>query len=188
MHHLLSHNLTFILSTMCFIRTDNQLFDSLNRPLELSKVDESLWSGKCDYLDPSNCKDLNPENYNLVVMQLNIRSILAHQTGLRQLLQVMSNKNSRVDVLLLCETFLTSRTENLVNIPGYCLVTNNRTNHKGGGVAILIRDGITFRPKPDLNQMAEKELESMCVDITARNGSKSKSAVYTMPQTQMSKN
>ena len=61
---------------------NNQLFDSLSRPLELSKIDESLWSDKCDYLDLSNCKDLNPENYNLVVMQLNIRSILAYQTEL----------------------------------------------------------------------------------------------------------
>ena len=77
---------------MCFIRMGNQLSDSLSRPLELSRIDESLWSDKCDYLDPSGCSDLNPENYTLVVMQLNIRSLLAHQTELRQLLQVMSNK------------------------------------------------------------------------------------------------
>ena len=89
---------------------------------------------------------------------------------LRQLLQIMTNKNSSVDVLLLCETFLMPRTEKLVNIPGYCLVTNNRESHKGGGVAILIREGITFRQKPDLCYMADKELESMYVDIIARNG------------------
>ena len=103
-------------------------------------------------------------------MQLNIRSLLAHQTELRQLLQVMTNKNFSVDVLLLCETFLMPRTKQLVNIPGYQLVTNNRTSHKGGGVAILIREGITFSQKPDLCYMADKELESVCVDITARNG------------------
>ena len=73
-------------------------------------------------------------------------------------------------MLLLCETFLTPRTEKLVNIPGYRLVTNNRTSHKGGGVAILNREGITFRPKPELCYMADKELESMYVDITAGNG------------------
>ena len=155
---------------MCFTRIGNQLFDSLSRPLELSRIDETLWSDKCDYLDPSNCSDLNPENYNLVLMQLNIRSLLANQTDLRQLLQVMSNKNSSVDVLLLCETFLMPRTEKLVSIPGYCLVTNNRNNYKGGGVAILIREGIPFRKKPELCCMTDKELESVYMDITARNG------------------
>ena len=78
-------------------------------------------------------------------MQLNIRSLLAHQMELRQLLQIMTNKNSSVHVLLLCETFLMPITEKLVNIPGYHIVTNNRNNHKGGGVAILITEGITFR-------------------------------------------
>ena len=77
-------------------------------------------------------------------MQLNVRSILAHQNDMRQLLHDMSNKNSRVDILLLCET-LTAKTEKLVNIPGYNLATNNRKNHKGGGVAILIRNGITLK-------------------------------------------
>ena len=55
---------------MCFSRTDNQLFDSLSRPLELSRTDESLWSDKCNYLDSNSCSNLNLENYNLVVMQL----------------------------------------------------------------------------------------------------------------------
>ena len=68
---------------MCFTKIDNRLFDSLNRPLELSRTDESLWSDKCDYLDRNSCNELNPENYNLVVMQLNIGNLLAHQTELR---------------------------------------------------------------------------------------------------------
>ena len=167
---------------------DNQLFDSLSRPLELSRIDETLWSDKCDYLDPSNCSDLNPENYNLVVMQLNIRSLLAHQTELSQLLQVMSNKNSSVDVLLLCETFLMPRTEKLVSIPGYRLVTNNRNNYKGGGVAILIREGILFGTKPELCCMADKELESVYVDITARKGRQIRiGSLYHAPNTDVKK-
>ena len=64
---------------------------------------------------------------------------------MRQLLHDKSNKNSRVDILLLCETLLTAKAKKLVNIPGYNLVTNNRENHKGVGVAILVRNGITFK-------------------------------------------
>ena len=136
---------------MCFTKTNNHLFDSLNRPLELNRMDESLWSDKCNYLDP--------ENFNLIVLQLNIRSLLSHQNNLRQLLQIMANKNSTADIVLLCETFLTSRTEKIVNIPGYNIVTMNRTQHKGGGVAILIRDGIPYKQKHNLDCMKEKELE-----------------------------
>ena len=185
MFHLLNHNSIILIYIMCFIRTNNQLFDSLNRPLELSKIDELLWSDKCDYLDPTNCTNLNPENYNFVVMQL-IRSILAHQTKLRQLLQVMSNKNSGVDVLLLCKTFLTTGTEKLVNILGYSLVTNNRKNHKGGGVAILVKDRITFKKRPDLNCMNEKELENVYVNITTMNGRLIRvSSLYLAPNTEV---
>ena len=104
---------------MCFNKPEETLFDSLSRPIELSKIDESLWSDKCDYYDPNKCTNLNPEQYNLIIMQLNIRSILAHQFELTQLLQTMSNKNSCVDIVLLCETFLTDKTIKLVNIPGY---------------------------------------------------------------------
>ena len=78
-------------------------------------------------------------------MQLNIRSILAYQTELSQLLQTMSDKNSCVDIILLCETFLTKKTTKLVNIPGYQLVSNNRKLSKGRGVAILVRNGITYK-------------------------------------------
>ena len=173
---------------MCFTKINKQLFDSLGRPIDLSINDESLWSDKCDYLDPTSCNDLNPENYNLVILQLNIRSLLAHQTALKELLQTMSNKNSAVDIILLCETFLASNTEKLVYIPGYHLVTNNRNNHKGGGVAILIREGITYRKKNELCHMSDKELESVYVDITAKNGRQIRiGSIYRAPNTDVKK-
>ena len=93
-----------------------------------------------------------------------------------------------MDVLLLCETFLMPKTEKLVNIPGYHLVTSNRNSHKGGGVAILIREGITFRKKPELCYMVDKELESMYVDITARNGRQIQiGSLYRAPNTDVKK-
>ena len=49
------------------------------------------------------------------------------------------------------------------------MIANSRLVHKGGGVAILIRDGITFRKCPDLNLMCEKEVESIYAEIQAKN-------------------
>ena len=130
---------------MCFSKKDITIYDDLSRPLEPNNVDTSLWIDKCDYVDPSNCANLNPDNYNLVVLQLNVRSLQSHQSELWSILHLLTNRDSTVDILILCETFLSSKTEQLVNIPGYSLITNNRTNYKGGGVANLIRDGITYR-------------------------------------------
>ena len=49
---------------MCFSKKDITLYDDLSRPLELNNIDTSLWSDKCDYVDPSNCANLNRYNYN----------------------------------------------------------------------------------------------------------------------------
>ena len=90
---------------MCISKLVKKPHDILDRPLNLNTVDEPLWNDKCDYLDPENCTNLNPNDYNLIVLQLNIRSSLSNQTELKQLLQNLENSNSRVDVILLCETF-----------------------------------------------------------------------------------
>ena len=65
--------------------------DVLNRPLDFTEVDETLWNDKCDYLDLDSCSNLNP-NYNPIALQLNIRSLLAHQHELKQLIRTTEKK------------------------------------------------------------------------------------------------
>ena len=67
-----------------------------------------------------------------------------YQTELKCLIHNLNNKNSSADVILLCETFLNKKIENLVNILGYNLVGNNHQHSKCGGTAILIKEQITF--------------------------------------------
>ena len=98
--------------------------DSLDRPLDLYNVSESLWSDKCDYLNIKTCKNLNPNSMNFIVLQLNIRSLLSHQADLKNLLHELDKRNSTVDILLIYETFLNKKTERMVNMPGYTLVFN----------------------------------------------------------------
>ena len=85
------------------------LYDNLLRPLELGSVDTCLWSDKCDYIDVDKCSNLNPDNYNLLTMQLNIHSMLSKQIELKQLLQKLMNKNSKMYAVMICETFLTPK-------------------------------------------------------------------------------
>ena len=132
-------------ANMCLWKSDITLYDNLKRPLPLDDTPTELWSDKCDYVDLDECNDCNPKGYNFIVLQLNIRSILANQMELKMLLNTLKNKNLNVDAVLLSETFLTDKTLKLVNLEGYTLLTNHRKEHKGGGVAILLRNGVNYQ-------------------------------------------
>ena len=94
---------------MCISKIAEKTQDILDRPLDYYGINEYLWSNKCDYINPDSCINLNPNEYNLIALQLNVRSILSNQIELKQLLQTLENKNSHVDIVLLCETFLSSK-------------------------------------------------------------------------------
>ena len=44
------------------------------------------------------------------------------QSEMKQLLTKLERKNTLVDVLLLCETFLTEDNTKLINVPNYTLI------------------------------------------------------------------
>ena len=90
------------------------------------------------YVEIEECLDLNPNQYNLIVIQLNIRNLLSKQTELNQLMVNLENRNSKADLVLLCETFLNDKTSKFVNVPSYKLYEDYHINHKGGGTAMLI--------------------------------------------------
>ena len=148
----------------------DNLEDSLSRSRELGELDSTLWNDKCDNIDREGCANLNPNNYNLIVMELNICSLLSHQQDLCQLIRTTEKKNSRVDVILLCETFLGRNTSNMVKIPGFTHVSNFCRNKKGGGVTILIRDGIAFRRRCDLDVFEEGQTESVFIKVKSKSG------------------
>ena len=128
---------------MCLSKFSNKTHDESLPPIDFDLVNESLWNDKCNYIDPDKCTDLNSNGYNLIVLQLNIQSLFSNITELKQLLHKLEQKCSRVDIVLLCETFLGQNTCKLVNISNYNLTSSHRQNTKGGGTAILIRNGIT---------------------------------------------
>ena len=104
------------------------------------------------------------------MIQLNVRSLLAHQYELCQLLRTTERKNSQIDIILLCETFLSKQTVSMVRIPRYTHVSNYRKNKKGGGVSILIKDGISYERHQDLDVFEEGQTESVFVEIRSKNG------------------
>ena len=77
-----------------------------------------------------------------------------------------------MDVLLLCETFLTKSTHKLINIPGYTLLSNNREKSKGGGTAILTKNHINYTRRSDLEEFQEGQLETTYIEIQSKNKKK----------------
>ena len=80
------------------------------------------------------------------------------------------NRNSKADLILLCETFLNKSNLKLVNIPDYTLFTNYRCDRKGGRTGILVRKGIMAKPRKDLEENLPKVIESTFIEITAKDG------------------
>ena len=106
----------------------------------------------------------------MTVLQLNVRSLLAHQQELRHLLHTLKNKGSMVDAVLLCETFITNKTLKLINIPDYEIMSNHRENLKGGGTAILLRKNVPYKIRKDLVDFKEKDTEMTYLKITSKAG------------------
>ena len=88
----------------------------------MANLPSCLWSDRCNYIYVDKCVNLNLMNYNFVVMQLNIRSLLSNQVDLKLLLNDLSFKNSAVDAIMLSETFITSKMEKLINMKGYSII------------------------------------------------------------------
>ena len=104
-----------------------------------------------------------------MILQHNVHSLPCNISETKLLLENLHNKNSTVDIMMLCETFLSKNTAKLIKIPGYTLVSNYQKNHKGGGMSVLIKDGIPLKRRKDLDVFKEKHIESTFIEISLKN-------------------
>ena len=101
----------------------------------------------CTYIEPVDLVHLEqPKNSDLTILQLNVRGLLNKQDLLKHLLLPI-----QPDILLLCETWLTNQTQDLIDLPGYKCYHKHRKDRIGGGVSVLIRSKLRSRPRPDLD-------------------------------------
>ena len=106
----------------------------------------SKFNESCDYLSVDN--KLLIEDNDFAIFQLNIRGLGGKIDKLKTLLND-SFKNKIPDILLLCETWQNKSSPHIV-MPGYHKFECRRTNKKGGGVCIYVKDQILCRERPDL--------------------------------------
>ena len=101
---------------MCLQRV-NELKDNLgNRLQSVNFIDHD--KDTCDYFDLTDNIIRMEHNNGFIAMQLNIRGLLNKQTELIKMINKIAGI-SKLDVIMLQETWLTNANCNLVNIPGY---------------------------------------------------------------------
>ena len=74
------------------------------------------------------------------------------------------------DVVGLAETWLDEESEKGLVVSGFGAVCASRKGKGGGGVALLVRDGLTYRERPDLGVFTEGEFESLFIEIVRGGG------------------
>ena len=100
----------------------------------------------------------------------NVRS--ARGPGMELLEAEMRRWAVQWDVVGLAETWLDGESEKGLSVRGYGAVCASRKNKAGGGVALLLRDGLAYRERPDLGTFDEGVFESLFVEIVRGGGRK----------------
>ena len=98
----------------------------------------------------------------------NVRS--ARGPGLELLEAEMRRWGVQWDVVGLTETWLDTESEKGMAVRGYGVVCASRKRKAGGGVALMLRDGLTYRERPDLGTFDEGVFESVFVEIVRGGG------------------
>ena len=93
--------------------------------------------------------------------------MISKQSDISKLIQNCTNSEKKIDVVLLCETWVTNTTKNLIRIPGYNYVGLERSEKKGGGVGTLISKELRYKIRNDFNKMMDC-MECFTIEVTIK--------------------
>ena len=99
------------------------------------------------------------------VISLNIRSLLCKLDELSSLLSLLGG---RFDIICIAETWLTSSTKRLVEMVNYQFCGVERSERRGGGVGVFVREHIKFKMINNLSFIGEG-IESVFVECWVGN-------------------
>jgi len=99
-----------------------------------------------------------------------------------ELLQLLDDIESNLDVIGLCETFLTSdQSHSSYSFPGYKLIVKNRVSLNRRGVGLLIKHCLKYEVREDLIIWLEGEVESNSVEVEFNGGTNLISTLHWPP-------
>ena len=167
---------------MCFNEPCKEKHNMLNNMVKEFEFGDE-WSDECDYVEEDDFREIvieNSENIEKSIIQLNIRGLFGKQDKLLKLINCCNK--SKIDIIILEETWLNKKNQKEISIPGYEFIGQAQTNKKGGGVGILINNKIKYRVRKDL--YVESDLFENCtIEPQTVQRHLLVSAVYRPPNT-----
>ena len=117
------------------------------------------------------CNKRYEDSQYFSIFHLNIHSIEKHVEAINILINQLQFK---FDFLCFTESKINKDTPPKIDIsiPGYQDPVGMPTAAKKGGVLIYVKNGIDFKPRPDLNIYKDKELESFFIEVINPNNTK----------------
>ena len=137
-----------------------------------------------DYFDVGELSTSMFPQGNLNIIQLNIRGLLSKQSKLNELINRLETCLD-LHALILCETWLTPETKNLIKVNDFVYTGIERNGKKGGGVGFLIKNNLITREHTDLKIVAE-HMEHCIVEIKCRCKNILLVSIYRPPNTSIS--
>lgn len=102
------------------------------------------------------------ENYlNFSILNFNIRSM---KKNLKDFKLYMSDLELKPSIIAFTETWLKDSTATLYGIPGYNIESLYRKRKKGGGVSLLVKNGIEYKKRDDLSCFTPN-IEALFIEI-----------------------
>ena len=142
------------------------MVENLNELIE----NENIFNINCSYLNIDST-DVNQHMNSFKIAHLNIHSIPNKCQDLKELLNILNNKNLLPDILLLCETFLSEKNYMRYTFDKFDLVNKYRQDKRGGGVSIMVKSCFKYNIRNDLSVFQEGKFESVFIEITRREKS-----------------
>ncbi len=169
---------------------DFHTFDRIsNNPLkdlfDLIDIQQSPVNNSCTYTTPDELKfeSIRINGSELSILHLNIHSLPGKIDELRSLLSILKAKKMHIDVILLCETFITDTSKDQCKLDDYDLTEEHRKNMQRGGVAIYVHKSLKFSERKDLNIFQEGFFESCFIELSVKSKTIVIGEIYRVPGT-----
>ena len=124
----------------------------------------------CNYMVENEIKKLatvTRGHSDFSLLHLNCRSLLGHFDDFKSLI---ANLHKSFCAIGISETWLNDQTFDLVNVPGYCFISNHRSGKTGGGVGLYLQDHLQYKLLQDCTISNPDVIESMFVEIPNPHG------------------
>ena len=159
--------------------------DPLKDLYDLIDIQQSPVNNACNYTTPDDLKfnDLSINGSHLSILHLNIHSVPSKLDELKSLLSILKTKNLLIDVILLCETFITDNSKESCKLDDYELIEEHRKNMQKGGVALYVHKSLKFVERRDLNIFEEGFFESCFIELCTKSKNIVIGEIYRVPGT-----